>query len=329
MLVNRENFPVHRFWCLIFLLGSIGAVAWYAVYSRGAAVWPGGSSLPGLVCGTVAGLIILFEFLLWPRKTLLRVWRIGRTQVWMRAHIWLGLLTVPLIGVHVWRELGGLLSTVLFVLYVIVIVSGIIGLVLQQVMPRILLDNVPAETIFSQIDGVARQYCDEAEELVNAICGTSAGADEAESAMAGASEQRAGAAATTYVTIGAMRRIGAVRGRIWQTQAVVTSVPDSAVLQTAFSSTIRPYLLAGRKSGSALANELQAGNFFAGLRNKLPAPAHFAVEHLEGLCEQRRQFDLQARLHAWLHGWLWVHLPLSVALVLLMFLHIFVAVKYW
>jgi hypothetical protein len=116
---------------------------------------------------------------------------------------------------------------------------------------------------------------------------------------------------------------------VWQPQTAVTVVPDSAVLQTAFSSTIRPYLLAGRKSGSSLANELQAGNFFAGLRSKLPAPAQFAVEHLEGLCDQRRQFVLQARLHAWLHGWLWVHLPLSVALVLLMFLHIFVAVKYW
>jgi hypothetical protein len=126
-----------------------------------------------------------------------------------------------------------------------------------------------------------------------------------------------------------MRRIGAVRGRVWQTQTAITAVPDSAVLQAAFSSTIRPYLLDGRKSGSALANEMQSGNFFAGLRSKLPAPAHFAVDHLEGLCDQRRQFDLQARLHAWLHGWLWIHLPLSVALVLLMFLHIFVAVKYW
>ncbi len=329
MLVNRENFQAHRFWCLIFLLGSIAAVVWYAVYSRGAAVWPGGSSLPGFACGTVAGLIILFEFLLWPRKSLLRVWRIGRTQVWMRAHIWLGLLTVPLIAVHVWREMGGLLSTVLFVLFVVVIVSGIIGLALQQVLPRFMLDNLPAETIFSQIDGVARQYCDEAEELVHAICGTPAGDDESDAALTGASEQRAGAPATTYVTIGAMRRIGAVRGRVWQTQTAVTVVPDSAVLQTAFSSTIRPYLLAGRKSGSALANELQAGNFFAGLRNKLPAPAYFAVEHLEGLCDQRRQFDLQARLQVWLHGWLWVHLPLSVALVLVMFLHIFVAVKYW
>jgi hypothetical protein len=328
MLVNRENFRAHRSWCLVFVLGSIGAVAWYAVYSRGAAVWPGGSSLPGFVCGTLAGLVILFEFLLWPRKTLVRVWRIGRTQAWMRAHIWLGLLTVPLIAVHAWRGLGGLLSTVLVALFAVVIISGIVGLVLQQVLPRMMLDRVSAETIYSQIDGVARQYCDEAEELVQAICGTSA-SDENSALSAASSESRGAAATTTYVTIGAMRRIGAVRGRVWQTQTAISAVPDSGVLQTAFVSTIRPFLLDGRRSGSALANELQAANFFAGLRNKLPAPAHIAVDHLEGVCDQRRQFDLQARLHAWLPGWLWIHLPLSVALVLLMFVHIFVAVKYW
>ena len=277
---------------------------------------------------------------------LVRVWRIGRTQAWMRAHIWLGLLTVPLIAVHAWRGLGGLLSTVLVALFAVVIVSGIVGLVLQQVLPRMMLDRVSAETIYSQIDGVARQYCDEAEELVHAVCGTSVGGEgngtvasesatpsPRPSAVKGEGEfgERAGTSATTttYVTIGAMRRIGAVRGRVWQTQTAISAVPDSGVLQTAFFSTIRPYLLDGRRSGSPLANELQAGNFFAGLRNKLPTPAHIAVDHLEGVCDQRRQFDLQARLHAWLHGWLWIHLPFSVALVLLMFVHVFVAVKYW
>jgi hypothetical protein len=329
MLVNRQNFRAHFGWCLLLVAGTIAAIAWYAIFSRGAAEWPGGSSLPGLVCGTLAGAIILFEFLLWPRKTLVRVWRIGRTQTWMRAHVWLGLLAVPLVGVHAWKELGGTLSTLLVVLFGIVIVSGIFGLVLQQILPRVMLDRVPAETIYSQVDRMARQYCDEADELVSAICGVPAADKEVNSASVERGDPVEAAAATTHVTIGAMRSIGAVRGRVWQMQAVVSTVPDSGVLRTAFSSVIRPYLLAGRRSGSALANELQADSFFAGLKGKLPAPAHGAVDQLDGLCDQRRQLDLQVRLHAWLHGWLWVHLPLSVALVLLLFVHIFVALKYW
>ena len=52
------------------------------------------------------------------------------------------------------------------------------------------------------------------------------------------------------------------------------------------------------------------------------------VDRLADLCEQRRQFDLQARLHNWLHAWLGVHVALSVALVLLMVVHIVLALKY-
>ena len=34
-------------------------------------------------------------------------------------------------------------------------------------------------------------------------------------------------------------------------------------------------------------------------------------------------------MHRWLHNWLIIHLPLSVALVILMFVHVWVALKYW
>jgi hypothetical protein len=60
----------------------------------------------------------------------------------------------------------------------------------------------------------------------------------------------------------------------------------------------------------------------------LPEGAHAAVTSLEGMCEQRRQMDAQARIHFWLHNWLWVHLPLSVALIVLMVIHAFYAIKF-
>jgi hypothetical protein len=60
----------------------------------------------------------------------------------------------------------------------------------------------------------------------------------------------------------------------------------------------------------------------------VPPEAHPAVGALRDLCEQRRQLHAQARLHFWLHNWLWVHLPLSVALVVLMGIHIYVTLRY-
>ena len=65
------------------------------------------------------------------------------------------------------------------------------------------------------------------------------------------------------------------------------------------------------------------------LKTKLAPGAHETVDILESLCEQRRQLDRQAQMHFWLHSWLWLHLPLSVALVVLMLIHVWFALKYW
>jgi len=37
---------------------------------------------------------------------------------------------------------------------------------------------------------------------------------------------------------------------------------------------------------------------------------------------------LQERLHRWLHGWLLVHIPISLALVILGVVHAVVALRY-
>lgn len=291
LLVDFKNLGAHRKWVILFVLGTLASIAWYVGASRGASDWPSGASAPGLTFGIVAGLLILFEFLLWPRKTLFRVWRIGRTQVWMRAHIWLGLLTVPLIALHSWRELGGALTTTLFVLFAIVIASGIWGLVVQQFLPRAMLAQVPAETIYTQIGGVVEGFRQEARHLVNSVRGELS------------AESGAGGTATVAANF--------------------------AVLENAFAKVIEPYLSAGSRGGSVLANATRAANFFRGLRDQLPIGVHPTIDRLETFCEQRRQFALQARLHFWLHNWLWVHLPLSAALVVLMIVHVVVALKFW
>ena len=88
----------------------------YGVCSIGKSRWPGGSSPVGLLLGVLGSLIMLFEFLLWPRKKV-RAWRIGAARAWMRAHIWLGFLTVPLIVLHSGFSLGGQLSSLLMILF--------------------------------------------------------------------------------------------------------------------------------------------------------------------------------------------------------------------
>ncbi len=323
MLINRRTWPEHRPWFFLVLILALAATLWELSARIATGVWPGGSSLPGFTFGVVGGLIMTFEFLLWPRKKK-RVWRVGRAQTWLRAHIWLGFLLIPLIAYHSGFRWGGTLSTVLAVLFILVIASGILGLVFQQFLPRKILDEVPAETIYSQIDRISQFYRHDAAQLVRATCGPAEDEPDEPEDLEDRHETR-----TSFVTIGAVRSAGRVQGKVLQTRVPATPVPRSEPLRVFFRETVAPYLLQGARSGMPLRYPNRADVLFRDLRTKLDPAAHDAVDALEDLCNQRRQLDHEARLHLALHGWLWVHLPLSIGVMVLMFVHIFVALRYW
>ena len=106
-------------------------------------------------------------------------------------------------------------------------------------------------------------------------------------------------------------------------------MPNSEVLRKKFDDIIQPFLERGSQLKSPLKDRRSSAEFFRQLRAVLDPDAHSVLEAIEECCEQRRQFDLQTRLHWWLHSWLWIHLPLSMALLVLMFVHAYVALKYW
>jgi hypothetical protein len=322
VLFDRPNWQPHRPWLIIFVLGSLASIVWFAVESQDSAQWPGGSSVPGFTFGLIGGLIILFEFLLWFRKKV-RVWRIGKAQSWLRAHIWLGLLCLPLLILHSGLRLGGLLSTVLMTLLVIVVVSGIVGLILQNLLPKRMLEEIPAETIYSQVDTLAGQLLAEADRLVSATCGI-----RAESAARGAADA-SGQPPTGPIIVGAVRSVGSVQGMVLGTLVPTTAIPETEPLAVFFGEHVEPFLRQGTAGSSLLANAGQAAILFQDIRTRIPPAAHEVVTALESFCGQRRQWDRQVRLHFWLHSWLWVHFPLSVTLVVLMAVHVLVTLKYW
>jgi hypothetical protein len=295
----------------------------YGVAARGSTDWPGGSSLVGFSFGVLGGLIILFECFLWVRKNLLRTWRIGPTQDWMRAHIWLGLLALPLLIYHSGFRLGGTLTSVLMILLVIVVASGVWGLALQQVLPRFMLDRLPAETIYSQIDNVAKQLSEQALLVVKNTCGSEPSKEPS------AEQESTATGPVSYLTIGTVRTAGKVRGKVIQTRRADSPIPETEALRIFFQATVDPFLRGEGFGDSPLRLPSLASRLFENLKARIPPEAHPAVDTLEELCEQRRQLESQSRAHFWLHCWLWVHLPLSAALLLLMGLHAFYALRYW
>src|SRR5689334_9241229 len=89
----------HRPWLVGTVLGFLAITAAYVVYAVRTPGGPRGGTAWGLAFGAAGYAVMLFESLLGARKKV-PIWRLGRAQMWMRGHLWLGILTLPLILFH-------------------------------------------------------------------------------------------------------------------------------------------------------------------------------------------------------------------------------------
>jgi len=305
----------HRRWIAASLAILLVAVAFYVPYVRTALNGPSGGSVHGLVYGIVGFAFMIFAGLLGARRKV-PTWRLGRGTTWMRAHIWLGLVSLPLILLHGGFRLGGSLTTVLMILFGVVWVSGIVGLFLQQTLPRLMLTRVPLETVYEQIDDIVLQLLAESDDLVTAACGALP-----VPAVRLPDERRAGGG-------GAPPRPGQPRSSPRARPVVLAPVPESRALRETYLRDIRPFLELRNASDRTLGTSSRTATLFRNLRTTLPMPLQDTLTELEAICDERRQLADQKRLHHVMHGWLLVHAPLSFALLLLGAVHAVVALRY-
>jgi hypothetical protein len=242
----------------------------------------GGTPL-GLVLGTISLGIFVFAALLGLRKKLPFL-PVGNVQRWLRGHIWLTLLTIPLILLHSGFRLGGPMTTTLMVLYAIVMVSGIYGLILQHKLPTMMKESLPAELVFEQIPNVRAQLCAAAEKLQRSL------------------KQQA----TTRSAV------------------VATDVSQEEVLAGFIEQRLLPYLRARRSEKYRLGHTREADEIFGHLKFRVDEMYRPRVDEMHRWCEERRLTDTQVRMQHWLHGWLFVHVPLSFLLLLMTVWHAFV-----
>jgi hypothetical protein len=286
----------HKNWLIASLLIFGGSMLLYGMYRAPPSGVPMGGTAPGLAFGIAGFAFMIFAALLGARKKV-PVWRVGRAQTWMRGHLWLGLLSLPLIVFHSGFRYGHGLAAVLITLLIIVVASGVFGAALQHYMPRVMTREVTMETIYEEIEHVRAQLREEAEELV-----TQATAEKALAAAAGVADPPA--------------------------TSVAVRDDEAAPLRNFFEQELKPFLETPSARGHALADQAQSRSAFAQLRTLVPPALHTTLEDLESICEEERQLSLQARLHLWLHGWLLLHIPLSLALILLGAVHAVMALRY-
>jgi len=311
MLIDRS----HRPWIAASILGLAVATAVYVPYARGALNGPSGGTWLGLAFGIVGFAFMLFAGLLGARRRV-PTWRIGRGTAWMRAHIWLGLLSLPLILFHGGFGFGGPLTLVLMILFIVVFVSGIVGLLLQQALPRLMLTRLPLETVYEQVDDVVVQLLAESDALVTAACGPLPVAP-----VAVPDGRRAGGGS-------APPRPGQPRSSPRAQPTALAPVMESGALRETYLRDIRPFLDPANRAHEVLGTSGRAATLFRHLRTTLPPLLQDTVNELEAICDERRQLADQKRMHHVLHGWLLVHVPLSYAVLLLGAVHAVIALRY-
>ena len=287
----------HRPWVITTAALAIIGTAAYILYAVDAPGGPRGGSKIGLTFGIVGYAMMLYAGLLGARKQV-PTWRIGRAQTWMRGHLWLGLLSLLLILFHGGFAFRGPLTLVMMLLFFIVIGSGILGAAIQHYVPGYMTARVPLETIYEEIPHVRAQLREEADQLAAAICGP---------LDATATERTADEAHTVLVEI---------------------EHDDRERFREVYLHKVRPYLTNPEASGAELADPLRSGETFEALRRLLAPPVHGVLDDLENICVEEQQLSHQIRIYRWLHAWLLVHVPLSIALLVLGAVHAVMALRY-
>jgi hypothetical protein len=313
----------HRAWAIASLVIVGVSLAVYIPYALNAPLGPSGGSAIGLLFGIVGFAFMIFAALLGARKRV-PVWRLGRAQAWMRGHLWLGLLSLPLILFHGGFRFGGLLTQVLMWLLIIVVASGVFGAALQHFVPRMMTTDVPLETIYAEIANVRTLLREEADNDVQAICGPL----DLPKAAQGAGQRAGGFTAMRPMSAPSGPAVATGTAVAAATEILLLSEDESASLRRFYLDEMRPYLDHPRPHESRLANADKARAAFSGLRTVLPPTAHATLQDLQDVCDEARQLSLQERLHHWLHIWLLVHIPLSLALILLGAIHAVMALRY-
>jgi hypothetical protein len=162
---------LHRRWFLATTVVAIVALAVYATFERASPGGLTGGSTVGLWYGVLGAGLMVYAGLLSALRKVPSWWWIGSRQVWMRGHIWLGLLSAVFLLCHSGFRWGGPLERLLWAVTIAVLVTGVLGLVLQQVLPRLLLTRVPCEAPYEQVPHLCRLMRQKADALVETVCG--------------------------------------------------------------------------------------------------------------------------------------------------------------
>lgn len=314
MLVDRSHFSWAS-WCIG---ATFVALILYWIYAQTEPNGPSGGSWQGMLYGVAGTGCMVYAGLLAWRKTIPKT-QLGTAKAWLRGHIWIGLLSVPLILCHCGFRWGGLLEKCLMVTFALVILSGIYGLIAQQLLPRLMTSTSPAQAIAAQLNVACERLRRSTEIAVQAECAS----EFLEPLSSKSKKRKLTEVATTVSTTHSLQD-----GVVPQEEPEQAAFSPKLELATFYWDQLDTFLRSDANDSHDLANPTLAKARFGRLRDSVTADLLKVVDNMQAACDERRQLLFQAKIHWWLHGWLNIHIPLSVTLLVLGLYHIITAIYY-
>ncbi len=274
------------------------SVACVFLYFSQSSIQPAnGGTWQGYVLGGIATLLILWLMMLGIRKRQYSS-RLGTVSGWVSAHVYLGSALLLIASLHCAGQFGMNIHTLAYVLMTLVIVSGFYGLYAYIRFPKVASENRV---------GHARSFLFEELSLVNvSLRRLSVKCD-----------------GDTQLTIDSSIDRTAIGGGIVSQLFAI----DASKMQESFA----------EKHGSILVSNKDQQGVIDFIANKITRarkqgqPA-LLQEILTLLCRRQallRRIRTDIQLHGLMKAWLLIHIPMSVALLVALSIHIFSVFFYW
>jgi hypothetical protein len=148
---------VTGFLCLFYLLNLVFDT-----------VTPG--NLWGIAYGTLAALLMVGVALLGVRRRVMKLAAkrpLGTAKSWLQFHLYGGVLALLLTGMHTGFSVpSGLLELWLWIFALWVTISGLLGVVIQKTIPRLLCTGLGVEVVYERIPELVREIQERAKNII-------------------------------------------------------------------------------------------------------------------------------------------------------------------
>lgn len=257
---------------------------------------PNGGTWQGYVLGTIGALLIVWLSLLAVRKRSYRSTS-GTVQGWTSAHVYLGTALLAIATLHSALQLGWNVHTLAYVLMCLVIFSGFFGLYCYSNHPQLVAKN--------REGGARAELFAELFELDNQVRGVA---------------QRCAASVMLAVNSSIER----------------TAIGGGVVAQL-FGRDNSHFVRGGLGGSASVLNNKDQQRVIDYVADRLPraekgAEAANLQQLIVLLCRRQavvRRLRRDIRLYGWLRIWLYIHVPMTVALLFALVLHIVTTFMYW